>query len=260
MIVPASNGNWQLGCWVVYMAQTDRLYLVNESSVWLNAGAPGSGSTVEDGQCSLDGAASSVGTNGNDMTVTFALSFKSGFEGSRPIRMRSQEKDTLETSAIGAHGHVHVVTDSGPQTISVSPVSGSVDVGSGIDLAATFGHSDGAGNLRRLEMVVAGPGGSWQLGCWAVYMVETNRLYLIDDNSVWLNAGAPGSANTVQDGQCILSAAGSSTSVNGNRRTVTFDLTFKVGFEGGRVIRLRAQEMGTFNFSSVSTHGTITIE
>jgi len=75
-------------CYLAYVAAANSLLLVDDAG---DAGGPfagtlqlnGSGGTIQNSQCSVSGQGSSVVTNGNQMTLTFAIAFMSPLAGNR---------------------------------------------------------------------------------------------------------------------------------------------------------------------------------
>ena len=70
-------------CYVYYDPRENLLYLANNSgNAWMTPGlTPGVAGTASNSQCTLSGAASSITTEGNDLTLTVALDFSDIFVG-----------------------------------------------------------------------------------------------------------------------------------------------------------------------------------
>jgi hypothetical protein len=80
----ASGAN---ACYVIYYPSTNRMFLYNDAgSAALSPGiTPGIAGTVSNSQCTLSGVGSSVNTSGNNLTLSTALTFASGFTGQKSI-------------------------------------------------------------------------------------------------------------------------------------------------------------------------------
>ena len=76
------------GCYLAYIASSNTLVLVDDAG---DAGGPfagtlqlnGSGGTIQNSRCWVSGQGSSVVTNGNQVTLTFAVTFMSPLAGNR---------------------------------------------------------------------------------------------------------------------------------------------------------------------------------
>jgi hypothetical protein len=76
------NGNG--ACWVYYSAATNGLFLLNDTqSTSTGPLTPGSNGTLQNSQCTLNGAGSSVTGAGNTLAMTLALTFKPSFSGTQ---------------------------------------------------------------------------------------------------------------------------------------------------------------------------------
>ena len=248
-------------CWVVYRVDINRLYIVSDTGSYLAAGAPGTGSPVENSRCTLYPATSSVITNGDDVTVVFNVSFKNAFIGGPYNQfLRAQENTTLVWSSPDDHGNLTVEQSAGdPSTISVSPTNGSAVEGEAFTVTGVFAHDDGWQQLTRADLVIASTYAAGLDGCWVVYRPDINRLYIRSDSGTYLNAGIPGSSSFGQNSHCRLDASGTSISGNGTQLTVNFAVTPKAPLIGAHNLILRSQEMGTAEWSAPLDHGDLTV-
>src|SRR5512146_843699 len=84
-----TSTSWVGGCTVDYVPGSQTLYLQNDAGTeWMGPITPGSG-TLQNSQCSLNGAASSATLSGDTLTVNLALTFVSSFEGSKNVYMHA---------------------------------------------------------------------------------------------------------------------------------------------------------------------------
>jgi hypothetical protein len=68
-----------------YDSRAGRLYLLNDaSSAWL-AGTVGSGQTLQNSQCAVNLAGSSVTSSGTTLTLNLAMTFKPSYAGTKSI-------------------------------------------------------------------------------------------------------------------------------------------------------------------------------
>lgn len=71
-----------------YNQQLNRLYLINDAgNAWLGGCIPGSGAVIENSYAKLACSGSSAAGSGNNLTVTFAVTFKSAFAGTKNVYM-----------------------------------------------------------------------------------------------------------------------------------------------------------------------------
>jgi len=69
-------------CEVIYVPETNQLYLDNDAGTGLTAGiTPGSSASVSNSQCTLTGTESSFSTSGDSLTLNVALTFSGTFVG-----------------------------------------------------------------------------------------------------------------------------------------------------------------------------------
>ena len=263
LVIASSYNEPTNRCWVLYRIDISRLYLIGDTGHYLAAGAPGAGFPVQNSRCTLYPAASSVSTNGDNVTVVFNVSFKDAFVGGPYNQfLRAQENTTWIWSSPNDHGNLTIVDGPGlPETIGVTPSNPTVDSNSPIELTATFSHGDGYDALSRGDLVIANSYSQGLDGCWLVYRVDINRLYLISDGGSYVAAGTPGTGSPVENSRCTLYPATSSVSTSGDNVTVTFRVAFKDAFVGGPYNQfLRAQENTSWIWSSPNDHGNLTVE
>jgi hypothetical protein len=224
------------GCYFSYEPNSNRLYLANDqNSSWLGPLTLGSSNTVQNSQCTISGSGSSTSLSGNSASFTINITFAAGFSGARTIWGLGYDRAgvntgwvTLGTWTVGS-GQVNVA----PQASSVNPSSGS-----GASRAFQFVVSDANGysDLANVAVVINSTLTS-SSACYFQYHPNTNALYLANDQGTnWFGPLTLGSANSVQNSQCIISGTGSTISLSGNAATFTVNITFKPAFAGHRSI------------------------
>jgi hypothetical protein len=209
-------------CWIAYSRTTNQLFLVNDTGTATSIGlTPGASGTVQNSQCSLNALASSAFGSGNTLTLSLAITFQTGFTGTKNVYMDAhdatggdtgwQQKGTLTLGG----GTPSVVSYSSP--------------GAGMYV---FTYSDTAGyqSLDRAQSLfnasLNGVG-----ACWIQYSRATNQLFLVNDaGTAALGGLTPGAAGTVQNSQCGLNAGASSVSGSGNTLTLNLAINFYKGF------------------------------
>ena len=116
-VAPSFTGSPR--CLVRYDQNTNELKLF-DAVIWHNAGAPGTGSTVQNPNCTLDAAGSSVVGAGSDLTVIVDLTFKPGFEGTWNLWLRGYGDEGVWGTAGVDHGDV-TITGGGDVTPPGAP-------------------------------------------------------------------------------------------------------------------------------------------
>src|SRR6185437_1295347 len=99
------------GCYVGYSARTSQLWLVSDVGATSSQGQPGTAGTLSNSQCSVDVGATTVVPNGNTLTVSPVITFKSGFTAGIQIYM----------NVIDTHGKSTGLTKMGWWMVGSSP-------------------------------------------------------------------------------------------------------------------------------------------
>ncbi len=247
-------------CMLYYNNATNQIYLLNDyGTAWLQA-TLGAASTLQNSQCSLNVAASTVALNTNTLTLNVAMAFKPSFTGVKNVYLKAV--DILGSSSGWEQGGTWIVgTLAGtPAAVSVTPGSGS---GTSQSFALQYSDSAGAASLQQVwayfNATLANPAGN---ACMLYYQASTNQINLLNDSgTAWLPATL-GSATTLQNSQCSVNVESVTVALSGNTLTLTLTVTFKSAFAGARNVYLRAvdvsrsnggwQQLGTWTVTSSS--------
>jgi hypothetical protein len=172
--------------------------------------------------------------SGNTLTASFGLSFLPGFAGPKTTYL-------LVSGSAGSTGWqpegswTPVVAPVPPTNVNVVPSSGS---GSNQKFTAIYVDAQGYQDISEASFMMANDV-SGVGGCIARWVPRSNLLYLGNDAAtVWLGPIQGGSGATLQNSQCVLSAATSSWGVSGNTLTASFGLSFLPGFAGPKTTYL----------------------
>src|SRR5277367_3131030 len=126
-------------CWMYYAASTETIYLANNAGGFASGGLVlGSSGTLQNSQCTINVATSSVSLSGNTLTLHLAMSFAPAFAGAKNIYMYVQ--NATVSNGFTQEGTWTVTGASGPVPVSVTPNSGS-----GASQTFAFAFSDTAG-------------------------------------------------------------------------------------------------------------------
>ena len=218
-------------CYLYYLRSANSLYLANDAgSAWLSPMTLGQTGTLQNSQCAVNLAASSASVSGNNLTLTLAVTFLAAFNGDKNVYM--QVYDTQDSGW----------QQKGAWTVNATPVMGPVSVtpaaGSGSSQAFSFAFYDpnGAATIASASMIV-GTTASGIGSCYLYYLRSANSLYLANDAaSAWLPPVVMGQSAILQNSQCAVDMAASSSSASGNNLTLTLSLTFKSVYSGSKKI------------------------
>jgi hypothetical protein len=224
-------------CMVYYNRATNTAALLNDTGVQWTTGTVGMAGTLQNTQCALSLASSTVVPSGNALTVTLAMTFAAGFNGAKNVYMYG-------ASAGGA--------SSGWQTRGTWTVPGgavtanSVTPNAGTGAAQTFAlqYGDGAGATDLATTWVwfnATFAASSANSCMLYYSRGANTVYLLNNaGTAWVPATV-GSSGSLQNSQCALTLGSSTTvTVSGNTLTLNLAMTFAPGFSGSKNVYMYA--------------------
>jgi hypothetical protein len=226
-------------CEVRYTQATNQLFLMNDAgTVWQGAIKPGAVGTLQNSQCVLDGATSSVVAAGNNLTVNFSVSFLPAFIGNKNIYLQALDTTNNLSSVWNLLGTWNLPIPT-PAAVSVSPSAGTAT--SSVFQAV---YSDVAGSVKVGDArLLINNAISFVRSCGVRYSQTTNQLFLMNDaGTVWQGPITPGAASTLQNSQCVLDGATSSVAGVGNNLTVNFSVSFLPAFVGNKNIYLLATD------------------
>ena len=223
-----SSLNASGGCYLLYYPGPNVFYLANDAvTAWLGPVALGKAGSVQNSQCTVDAGSSSASGSGTSLTVNLALSFQSGFGGTKNVYM-----DVSDGQDSGWQQRGSWTVPAGPPTaVSVTPSSGN---GSNQTFSFVYSDTKGHGAITTLLTVINSSLNA-SGGCYLLYYPGPNVFYLANDAvTAWLGPVALGTSGSLQNSQCTVNAGGSSASGNGTNLTVNLALSFQPTFAGGK--------------------------
>jgi hypothetical protein len=228
-----------------YTKDDNKLYLHTDSGSALTAPiTSGVTGTIQNSQCSVSGAASSVSSAGNGLTLNLAISFSPAFAGTKNVYGLATDQagtnsnwTTLGSWTVTGGGGGNVA----PTALSATPTSGS---GASQTFGFTYTDANGHADIHSARILIH-PQIQGASACYLYYTKADNRLYLHPDSGTALLAGvSPGAPGTTQNSQCSIAAAASSASAAGNSLTLSVTITFTSGFAGTKSIYGLVQDLG----------------
>lgn len=217
-------------------SQTDGSISVARDDGTPGQAAPiGSAALLENSQCALNVAASSASPSGQNLTLTVALTFKSGFAGARNLYLQASDKGGLTTGwqQRGAWSPAAPTGNRAPSTVSLAPNSGT---GLAQTFTLVFSDPDGNDDIAGVQILINDILYAIN-ACYVRYEPSANRLVLYDDafsaSSGPLTLGSPG---RVSNSQCSIDGPGSSAARSGSLVTLRLAVTFDSAFGGAKNI------------------------
>jgi len=224
------------------------LFLIDDAG---DAGGPYQGlvlpgsSTVSNGQCTINGAASSASGSGNTLTLTLAITFSASFSGNKVFYLSAQDTSSSDSGwqALGTW-QVPGAQTTGPAVSGVSPPHTS-SLGP-TTYTFTFTDSNGYQDLSVVNVLINSAIDGRQ-ACYVAFVpsgANAGSVFLVDDPG---DAGGPYSGmvlpgtGTVSNSQCSITAAGSSVAASGNTLSLTLAITFNPSFAGNQLFFLAAR-------------------
>lgn len=241
--------------YLMYDAAAAKLYLRNSANTgWLGGFPCGSAEVIENDFVALHCSGTTVSGSQATVTINWSLVIKAQM----PLGPSKAWLFTTDVRGLAdGWDQMGAVTIRGCENRQLSPSSGYLPTGTPAALEST--HSCVAGYSRivdarvLLNTAISGAG-----GVFVYYDVRSNRLYLRSDNGgSWLGGFAPGSANVIENNQCILDCAGTSVHTSGEDMRVSWSLVLKTAILGRTLgawmytaddsgVGVGWEEMGTF--------------
>jgi len=244
-------------CYLAYSRPSNVLYLVNDPGTALLPGLVLNGSgSLNNSQCSVNGAGTSAQGNGNDLTLTLNMTFGAG-NNIIYMAARDLEGGNSGWQALGTWG-VPGTAATGPAVGGVLPARSS---GAGAQtFIFTFTDTNGWQDLGVVNVLINDALNGNQ-SCYLAYSRPDNVLYLVNDAGNALLAGlALSGSGTVGNSQCTVNGAASSASGSGNTLTLTLALSFPSGYAGNRLIYQAARSNGDVLNSGWQAAGSRTMQ
>jgi len=217
------------------------LFLVDDAG---DAGGPYQGlslpstQSVNNSQCTISGAGSSVSAAGTTVTLTLAISFSPSFAGNKIFYIAAQ--DTGANSGWQPQGTWNV-PGTGLAGPGVTGMTNAYSIGLTQTYTFTFTDSKGWQDITvanvLINSAINGVG-----ACYIAFLpagAGSGAIDLVDNAG---DAAGPyqgltlPSTSAVSNGQCTISGAGSSVTASGTTLQLTLAVTFTPGFGGNRIV------------------------
>ena len=240
-------------CMLYYQPSTNQLNLLNNAATAWQAATPGASTTLQNSQCSVNMAATTVTLNGNTLTLNLAMTFQTGYAGAKNVYMFAMDLSG-SNSGWQQEGTWTVPSGSGtPAVVAVTPTSGS---GDSQTFQLQYSDTAGAANLQAAYVWFNANLTTTTSSCMLYYQPSTNQLNLLNNAATAWQAATPGASTTLQNSQCSVNMAATTVTLNGNTLTLNLAMTFQPGYAGAKNVYMFAidasgsnsgwQQMGTW--------------
>jgi hypothetical protein len=222
-------------CWLFYSRSSNQVFLANDSgAAWLGPLTLGTAGSLQNSQCAVHGAASSVSGSGTSLTLNLAFSFLPAYAGARDISL-SVGDATHATGWVKRGSWTVTGAMQPPVALSVTPSSGT---GSSQTFSFLLSDPDGYQDIAWTQIMIA-RGLPMASSCWVFYSRSSNQVFLANDSGAgWLGPLTLGAAGSLQNSQCAVHGAASSVSGSGTSLTLNLAFSFLPAYAGTRQISM----------------------
>jgi hypothetical protein len=173
-LVGSSSANLASSCLFVPLNWAGgTLYLLGDNgTTWLGPAYADSPSTLSNGQCSINSGSMTVSTNGNDgnsVTFTVGVDFKSGFTGLQNTYLDVTDQAQTSTGWLPQQGTWNVVP------ISIGSGSASPTGGSAATFTASASDTGGYGALTSLQLLINYSVNGYY-ACYVMYLPKSTAV------------------------------------------------------------------------------------
>jgi subtilisin family serine protease len=222
-------------CHGYYDRATNGIFLYNDALTSLQAGVTaGVSGTAQNSQCSISGAASSATTAGTDLVLNLSITRQGSYSsGTRNLYGWVTDSGGLGTGWIPLSVWT-IGAAAAPQapTLAVATPASSTTTTQVFSLTGRDGN--GFSDIQRFYFLVNSDKSVPANTCHGFYDRSVNGLFLYNDAlSVLLGPLVPGTAGTIQNGQCALNGAGSSATGSGTDVALTLSITRQGSYSSG---------------------------
>jgi hypothetical protein len=232
-------------CMLYYLPSTNQVELLNDAGTAWTLSTPGQPTTLQNSQCSLNVATTTLSMSGNNLTLNLAMTFKPVYAGVKNVYMYAGDLGGAN-SGWQQRGSWTVTSGAGvPGVVSVTPSSGSGGIQT---FALQYSDTAGAPNLQSVWVWFSATfAGSGANSCMLYYNVATNQVELLNNAGTAWTVATPGAAGTLQNSQCSLNAPTTSVTMNGSTLTLNLAMTFQTAYSGEKNVYMYAADLSGAN-------------
>lgn len=215
-------------CHGFYDRATNLIFLYNDGlTALLGPLTPGSGSTLQNSQCTLDGATTQVvSASGTDITLNLGLSLRGTFASSaQKIYLWVTDNEANGTGWVQTGTWTSGTGNQPPLLVSTTPttVNGSPQM-----FQAVARDPNGFADVARIYFLVNSSSTIQAGTCHGFYDRAANALFLYNDALTAVTGPlTPGGGGTLQNGQCTLHGGTTAASGAGTDLTMTLGMSLQ---------------------------------
>ncbi|MBL8240042.1 MAG: hypothetical protein JNM66_21655 [Bryobacterales bacterium] len=221
-------------CHGFYDRATNSILLYNDAlSAVSGPITPGTSGTVQNSQCAINGASSSVTASGTDLVLNLNITRQGGYAtGAKTLYFWVVDNANAGTGWIAASAWTLGAAQQQPPTVaSVTPSASSTITQT---FSATTRDPNGFADLSRIYFLLNDsptiPSGS----CHGFYDRATNSIVLYNDALSAVSAPiTPSTSGTVQNSQCAINSASSSVTASGTDLVLNLNITRQGAYATG---------------------------
>jgi len=228
-----------------YNPEDNTLWLVkDDASGWEGPGTPGTAGTLSNGKATLNCGLTTASRSGNTAEVTWAISFKAAYVGTKNLYLYVKDHADLSEGNV-LKGTWTIQASQAPHVGTVSPTSGSSTVGEVVSFTTTWTDGNGWQDLDECFFAVAPNLSSPANIVFPQYHPQDNTLWLVNDAGTGLlGPKTPGVAGTLSNSQGTLYCGQTTVVQSGNTVQVTWALSFKTAYKGTKNLYLYVSDLG----------------
>jgi hypothetical protein len=218
-------------CHGYYDRAANQILLFNDAlSALVGPLTPGAAGTIQNSQCAINGAASSVTSSGTDLVLNLNITRQGSFSsGSRNLYGWVTDNSGLATGWI--FGSTWSLGASAPTLASASPTTSTTATQT---FSLTARDANGATDVQRIYFLVNTDTSIPANSCHGYYDRAANQIALYNDAlSALVGVVTPGVAGTIQNSQCAISGAASSVTASGTDVVLNINMTRQGSYATG---------------------------
>jgi astacin len=220
------------GCHGFYDRPANALYLYNDAlSALAGPLTPGTASSIQNGQCRLNGAASSVTYGPTDIILTLNITRQGSFStGAKNLYIWVTDTPGTGSGWQQASTWTLATGNQPPTLASAAPTAATAATQT---FTLTARDPDGATNLQRIYFLINSNTTIPTGGCHGLYDRASNAVFLYNDGLSSISGLLVGTANTIQNSQCRINGAATTVTTSGTDLVLNLNITRQGGYATG---------------------------
>jgi hypothetical protein len=235
------------GCSVEVDRAAGVVRLRDDSGAGWTSGALGSAAPLANSQCEVKPATVVLTAESTQVRLEFDVGFRAAFNGSRIVWTNAEDQSGLSSAWIQSGVfNVAIAVSQAPVALSVNPSTGS---GPSLAVTLTVSDANGALDISTARLLINSQQ-SAAGGCYIAFNRQLAQISLAPDSGTGWNNATAGTATTLANSQCSVSAAGVLFAISGNQLIVSMQITFKAAFNGAKLVWANGTDAGALTGDS----------